>query len=365
MELIDVNDFVRETECFFEEERYSVRDNGAVFRHARIGKRVHPNDNYWTFGKTNSSNPYLHLSDVRIHRIVATAFHGEPPNPQYVVDHMDTNCRNNRPENLRWVTRLENALMNPVTRKKIEFSCGSIEAFLANPSMLNKYDVERNFEWMRTVTREEAQNCKERMAIWAESNKNPRGGVWTEQIYTPIKKREADSHESKFETILEPTQNRASFTSDNKVFSKPSLDEWVHAKMLIRESELVMGLTKKCAQYKWRVPSYFPCCPEKIEANPIEQYFQNLNVGAIFSYNDSYPASTIMEFIKADDNSSILVMCKREGTKPYSVAKITFENDLFIHSNLGSFFGIDGAKKTICLELGLEWTGGDTFDDYC
>ena len=31
MKLIDVNDFTRETECFFEEERYSVRDNGTVF----------------------------------------------------------------------------------------------------------------------------------------------------------------------------------------------------------------------------------------------------------------------------------------------------------------------------------------------
>ncbi|MFO3428824.1 HNH endonuclease signature motif containing protein [Legionella pneumophila serogroup 10] len=359
MGLIDVNDFVRETECLFEEEQYSVRDNGAVFRHARLGKRVRPNDNYWTFGKRNSSNPYLHLSDARIHRIVATAFHGEPPNPQYVVDHIDTNCRNNRPENLRWVTRLENALMNPVTRKKIEFSCGSIEAFLANPSMLNKYDVERNFEWMRTVTLEEAQNCKERMSIWAESNKNPRGGVWTEQVYTPIKKREAVHPESKFEPILEQPQHSATFTI------KPSLEEWVRTETYSSESELILGLTKTCAQYKWRVPSYFPCCPEQIGANPLEKYFQNLKVGAVFSYNDSYPASTIIEFIKTNDNSSILVMCEREGIKPYSIAKITFENELFIHSNLGSFFDIDGAKKTFCLEQGLEWTGGETFDDYC
>jgi len=78
----------------------------------------------------------LHLSDVRIHRIVATAFHGEPPNPQYVIDHIDTNRRNNRAENLRWVTRLENVLLNPVTRNKIEFLCGSIEAFEWQPQNL-------------------------------------------------------------------------------------------------------------------------------------------------------------------------------------------------------------------------------------
>ncbi|WP_165397035.1 HNH endonuclease signature motif containing protein [Legionella sainthelensi] len=117
---------------------------------------------------------------------IATAFHGEPPSPQYVVDHIDTNCRNNRPENLRWLTRLENALMNPITRKKIEFICGSIEAFLDNPSTLNSYDVERNFAWMRTVTSEEAKNCKERMSLWASSNKKPRGGSWDKWVYESI-----------------------------------------------------------------------------------------------------------------------------------------------------------------------------------
>lgn len=359
MELVDTNDFIRETECFFEGEQYSVRDNGAVLRHARLGKRGRPNDNYWTFGKRNSSNPYLHLSDARIHRIVATAFHGKPPNPQYVVDHIDTNCRNNRPENLRWVTRLENALMNPVTRKKIEFSCGSIEAFLANPSMLNKYDVERNFEWMRTVTLEEAQNCKERMSIWADSNKNPRGSAWTELVYTPIKKRETIHLKSKFKTIIEQPQHSIPLAS------KPPLSGGSHDKTHGSESELVMGLTKRCAQYKWRVPSYFPCCPKQLGSNPLEKYFQNLKVGAIFSYNDSYPASTMLEFIKTNDNSSILVMCEIENIKPYSIARMTFENELFIHSNLGSFFDINGAKKIFCLEQGLEWKGEDTFDEYC
>ena len=50
---------------------------------------------------------------------MATAFHGEPPTKEHVVDHIDTNKQNNRPENLRWVTRLENILLNPITAKRI------------------------------------------------------------------------------------------------------------------------------------------------------------------------------------------------------------------------------------------------------
>jgi hypothetical protein len=45
------------------------------------------------------------------------------------------------------------------------------------------------------------------------------------------------------------------------------------------------------------------------------------------------------------------------------LAQVTYENDLFIHTNLGSFFEKDGAKKHFMLAQGLKWTGGDTFDD--
>lgn len=374
MELIDVNVFTRETECIYQGENYSVRDNGAVFRHQRLGKRVRSIDNQWTFGKINSTNPYLHLSKVRIHRIVATAFHGEPPNPQYVVDHIDTNCRNNRPENLRWVTRLENALMNPVTRKKIEFICGSIEAFLEDPSRLNGYEVERSFAWMRTVTPEEAQNCLERMSIWAGTNKEPRGGSWGEWIYEPIKERRIFVSEPKLDITLEDVQNcselGSKYASIDKKTSEGSLDEWVYEPIIGREifgreSGLVVALTQRCVQNKWRVPSYFPCCPEEIGTNPLEAYLQNLKVGAVFSYNDSYPKSTILEFVRTQGNLSILVMCEKDNLKPWSIAEITFENDVFVHVNLGSYFEKDGANKAFCIMQGLEWTGGDTIDDFC
>ena len=62
MTIIDVNSFSEEKQCTYNGELYSVRDNGAVLRHSRQGKRVRPNDNKWTFGKENKNNPYLHIS---------------------------------------------------------------------------------------------------------------------------------------------------------------------------------------------------------------------------------------------------------------------------------------------------------------
>jgi hypothetical protein len=56
----------------------------------------------------------LHLSRrgkkkyVHIHRLVAISFIGSPPPGDYTVNHKNGNKKDNRPQNLEWVTRREN-----------------------------------------------------------------------------------------------------------------------------------------------------------------------------------------------------------------------------------------------------------------
>lgn len=107
--MVSVDDYNEVRDCIYKDEHYSVRDNGAIMRYPREGKRVRKDDYVWTFGKPNDKTGYMEIAGQRVHRIVAFAFHGNPPTDQHVVDHIDTNRRNNRPENLRWLTRLENA----------------------------------------------------------------------------------------------------------------------------------------------------------------------------------------------------------------------------------------------------------------
>jgi hypothetical protein len=128
--------------------------------------------------------------------------------------------------------------------------------------------------------------------------------------------------------------------------------------------DLVMAKTPGAAQRKWRVPTEFPCCPQKPEDQPVAAYAANLVAGAVFSQND-LSTHKVLESALIDDDQAVCVMCESDGLKPWSLAKITFEDGLYVHTSISTFFSKEGAEKQFCLARGLEWTGGDSIDDYC
>lgn len=331
MMTIDFNDYNQEKECTYKDERYSVRDNGAVMRYSREGKRLRPLDNQWTFGSTNKRNGYMAIGSEVVHRIVATAFHGVSPTPNHVVDHIDTNRRNNRPENLRWVTRLENILLNPITSKRIIFYCGSLEEFLADPSQLRE-DADPKFNWMRTVSKEEARATLERMLNWSK-----REGI------------------------------TSSGSLGEWVFRRSSLFASEAEEKAIKVSELIISKTPGAAQRKWRVPSEFPCCPQYAGKEPIMTYAENLESGKLFVKNQTY-SSMVWTFAVSTNCHFLWILsknCEEDSIKPWALVEITYENNLYVHTSLSSFFSEEGAKKAFCLAQGLEWHHGDTIDDFC
>ncbi|HAU2341016.1 TPA: hypothetical protein JBK96_16285 [Legionella pneumophila] len=117
-------------------------------------------------------------------------------------------------------------------------------------------------------------------------------------------------------------------------------------------NRIEMAFTKHCMQSGWSSKYNFPCCPKEIEENSLETYFNNLKVGSVFAFNDHSPNLIILKVAQGENNSSILVMCEREGTLcewegflPWGIIEITFENKLFVHSNLGSYFEKNDADK--------------------
>lgn len=257
-----IDDFEKEIECHYKGETYSVRDNGAVMRHSRVGYKPRPLDNFWTYGKYNKKTGYAEIASERVHRIVATAFLGEAPSPQHVVDHIDTNRRNNRPENLRWITKLENILLNPITGKRIELVCGSIEEFLKDPSKLRQNYVDRDFEWMRAVSKEEAAACLDRLLSWAKSDIPLFGGSLGEWIYRrSLPKNNVETESVSVELPKETsrttlTEKTATSTKEHKLkparilksnpfnFPRPEESDFNNVMTMYRTTSEIFGLLK-------------------------------------------------------------------------------------------------------------------------
>jgi hypothetical protein len=319
---VSVGDFKEEVECIYKDERYSVRDNGAVLRYPREGKRPRPTDNQSTFGKPNEKTGYMEIAAVRVHRIVAMAFHGEPPTKEHVVDHIDTNKRNNRPENLRWVTRLENVLLNPITAKRITYVCGSVENFLANPEKYRDQFPEPNLSWMQAVTAEEAKISLMRMLAWAKNDKKSTGTSLDKWIFS-----------------REIVQTPSSAQPNYKMSKTPNA------------AQRIVSLDDK--------PNEYPSTPQTYDGNPLTAYYESLNEGAVFfrNHNGEYIVKksgfsqdrktlyvlTMSAYIwqEREDGESIRIPIAELPENisykdlPHSLTGITFEDGLFVHEKIG------------------------------
>lgn len=314
--------FSQEREVEYTGERYLVRDNGAVYRLNPYKKRTRPLDKKWTFGRQSRSSGYMFISSARVHRIVCSAFHGRPPEDSYVVDHIDTNRANNRPDNLRWVTRLENVLLNPISMKRIELVYGSLDAFFACPQRVKDETIYPDIAWMKTVSKEEARIAKERLQDWAKSGSVPSGGALGEWV----------------------------FAARGRVDSKVEPEEFE-------------SLTASVIQVKWRTPTTFPCCPSEVGPAALQTYANNLTFGSVFADN-RYGKSLVVD-VRCSDTQLVVLTHTTESFKSWAVAHISAENEFFYHKSEGTFFELAGAVKQFAILTGENHDLGASFDDYC
>ena len=351
--------FDREMQCEYKDRQYLVRDNGAICRLPKEGCRPSKMDNVWSFGTKNPDNGYMIFTgNIRVHQVVCTAFHGPEPQPHMVVDHIDTNRCNNRPENLRWLTRLENALNNDATRKKIIYLCGSIEAFIENPAILRTKALPPDVSWMKTVTKEEAAACKKHIEEWAKRDSKPQG----------TGKGLGDWVFSDEEMAGARKWNGGQLLPDYKPWAQQKAEiEEMNRRIYEEQYGLKESLTPGALQLNWKVPSEFPLCPAQHSPTPLQDYLANLKTGEVFCHNDVYESVVFKADISENGNTLAVITTSEhvKGGSGYVLCTITYQDGHFIHENQHSYFEEIDAEKYFTLALGREWTGGDVFDDFC
>lgn len=335
--MVNVDDYKLEKSCIYKNERYKVRDNGAVLRYPQNTNQIRPLDNKWTFGKTGNHG-YLYIAGVPVHRIVATAFHGVNNSKDYIVDHIDTNKQNNRPENLRWITKEDNILKNQTTIDKLEFVTGyPIEELKKNNwEKLHNYSSEnQNTEWMRPTTEEEAENLHKRQNQW---HKNL-------QEWNPENKELYDK-------LLKITANTS---SENE---KIGMGEYVFNNPVSYENYILqnyMPSDTKHAVQTFMTRTIFPCCPNTISTQPLMDYYKNLKKDEIFSVNKYYATAVVNADITEQKDEIVVKVysVNEENEEYYTLFTIKFDYGYFIHSYEIKFDINDEDTCDICYDFEL------------
>ena len=300
---------------------------------------------------------------------------------------------------------------NEITRSKIIYICGSIEAFIENPNILRErldQVKEPSLEWMRTVSPEEAKIAHENLKkFWEEQAQNPRplnGGALNERIFqnqgviqtesvitesnhNKTKESKHSLSNDEINELLNQLQSNSVGHNEkdgiNLLNYWPSEDEWNNSQSLSQydqekqyevsnksnDPSIIKAKSPETAwQMNWKTPTDFLCCPNTIGNNPIEEYYNQIVIGGAYNSTIYYGRNEVQEVIDkahTKENTIIVLSCNLNSIKPYALCRIHYFEGKFIHESLGTFFEEDGGRKYFTLEQGLEWAGEDPFDDYC
>jgi hypothetical protein len=191
-------------------------------------------------------------------------------------------------------------------------------------------------EWMRVVTKEQAQESRRRLLEWAEKGQTGRGGTLGDWIYKTTSRAALLTIKGSAAGVAAPVEP--------EILDTPSL-------------------TAGAFQRKWRTPTEFPECPEILSGGTLKQYLERLKPGAIFARN-RYGESIVVEAGIGPEAHSVICNTPT-GVKDWTHAKVFVDGEKFCHESGGTFFTQEGALKAHCMAIGAPFEAYEgSIDDY-
>lgn len=236
---------------------------------------------------------------------------------------------------------------------------------------------DKNFGWMRTVSKEEAKISKERLEEWAKETPEElhvkverTGEPIDEWIFSPIGKRhgifeddekpfdfsklpkvQVKDNDLKETAITKQIQKIKSSNAEvsevktvNDYYQSPSQPQTSDLDVIQPEHIITDSLTPNAKQDYWFTPTEFPFCPKDMS---IEEYFNNIKIGGIFSKNTRKIGIVVdKEWIK--EGEVFVVLAKDENAfNPWMPSPIYIKDGFFVHRNGGAYYLESIARKVI------------------
>ncbi len=127
---------------------------------------------------------------------------------------------------------------------------------------------------------------------------------------------------------------------------------------------------KKYAQQQYiigekPIKTFFCCVPINPIGNPLQAYFDNVQIGMHFAHN-IYASPFVFDKAFSKDRSHFVILGKdlKGAMKKWVVYDVTWKGNKYEH-RVDSHFDYQGALQSFILHQGKEWLGGDTLSDEC
>ena len=262
---------------------------------------------------------------------------------------------------------------------------------------------------MRTVTSQQAEECRKNLTNWAKSDKALKGKSLGEWIYH----RNQIYSEGRIVEIFKQVEKKSGISRQALCSKKAMRGDYYEArkyaaKLLRSELELsdyelgkLLGLSattinlylevspdrysgdykemrekqfkkrfeitpENYIQKNWTAQSEFPSCPNEVFNDPIAEYAE-LIVDSTLFFQTSYYYTTVIQSTIIDVGKALLVMyeisykdCEEER---WGIMRITFENEKFVHEIVPNYNGslnhytlVDVENHFISIVKGTQWT---------